>query len=259
VRYREISPETRLSSLVAGFWAFPVTGHAHRVLPDGCLDIVVVRERAIVVGTMKQAIVVPPAGSAVLGIRMRPGEAARLFPVRPDELTDCDAPLGELWGDDGRRLEDALLCVLDEATRTGLDAGQILRRARAPMEHALKSRLAAHAGPTDLRVRAAARLLDEGAPVHEVAAGIGLSERQLARRFVERVGVSPRTFGRVRRLQRAALEMQRGARPAQVAALVGYADQSHFTREATSLAGTTPGELARELCDGLDTSVPVSL
>jgi AraC-like DNA-binding protein len=71
--------------------------------------------------------------------------------------------------------------------------------------------------------------------------------------------VSPRTFGRVRRLQRAALEMQRGARPAQVAALVGYADQSHFTREATSLAGTTPGELAGELCDGLDTSVPVSL
>jgi AraC-like DNA-binding protein len=48
-------------------------------------------------------------------------------------------------------------------------------------------------------------------------------------------------------------------RPAEVAALVGYADQPHFTREATSLAGTTPVGLARELCDGFDTSVPVPL
>jgi AraC-like DNA-binding protein len=127
------------------------------------------------------------------------------------------------------------------------------------MEDALKKRLASHAAAADLPIRAAAHLLGQGAAVHEVAKRIDMSERHLARRFVERVGVSPRTFGRVRRLQRAALEMQRGLRPADVAALVGYADQSHFTREARSLAGATPGELAHELCDGLDTSVSVSL
>ena len=259
MRYREILPEARLSSLVAGFWAFPVTGQAHRVLPDGCMDIVVLRERAIVVGTMKKAFVAPAAKSAVLGIRLRPGEAARLFPVRPYELTDSDSPLVELWGDDGRRLEEALLCALDDATRAGLDAEGIVRRARPLMEDALRKRLASHAAPADLPIRAAAHLLGEGAAVHDIAQRVGVSERQLARRFVERVGVNPRTFGRVRRLQRAALEMQRGIRPAEVAALVGYADQPHFTRETTSLAGTTPGELARELCDGLDTSVPVSL
>jgi AraC-like DNA-binding protein len=127
------------------------------------------------------------------------------------------------------------------------------------MEGALKKRIASHAGPADLPVRAATHLLGEGATVHDVATRIGISERQLARRFIERVGVSPRIFGRVRRLQRAALGMQHGMRPAEAAALVGYADQPHFTREATALAGTTPGGLARELCDGLDTSVPVSL
>jgi AraC-like DNA-binding protein len=259
VRYREIAPEARLSSLVAGFWAFPVTGHAHRILPDGCMDIVVLNGRASVVGTMKQAIVVPPSKSAVLGIRMRPGEAARLFPVRPYELTDGDAPLAELWGDEGRKLEDALLRLLDEAVRAGFDAEEMVRRARPLMEDALQKRLASHGEPADLPIRAGAHLLGEGAAVHEVATRIGMSERQLARRFVERVGVSPRVFGRVRRLQRAALEMQRGARPAEVAAAVGYADQPHFTRDATALTGATPGELARELCDGLDTSVPVAL
>jgi AraC-like DNA-binding protein len=244
---------------VAGFWAFPITGHAHRILPDGCMDIVVLNERASVVGTMKQAIVVPPSKGAVLGIRMRPGEAARLFPVRPYELTDSDAPLAELWGDDGRKLEEALLSMLNHAMRAGLDAEELVRRARPLMEGALKKRLASHGAPADLPIRAAAHLLGEGAAVREVATRIGVSERQLARRFVERVGVSPRMFGRVRRLQRAALEMQRGARPAEVAASVGYADQPHFTREATSLSGATPGELASELCDGFDTSVPVAL
>jgi AraC-like DNA-binding protein len=223
------------------------------------MDIVVLNGRASVVGTMKQAIVVPPSKSAVMGIRMRPGEAARLFPVRPYELTDSDAPLAELWGDDGRKLEESLLCLLDRAMRVGLDAEEMARRARLLMEKALEKRLASHGAPADLPIRAAAQLLCEGAAVHDVATRIGLSERQLARRFVERVGVSPRMFGRVRRLQRAALEMQRGARLAEVAASVGYADQPHFTREATSLSGTTPGELARELCDGLDTSVPVAL
>jgi AraC-like DNA-binding protein len=223
------------------------------------MDIVVLNERATVVGTMRQAIVVPPSKSAVVGIRLRPGEAARLFPVRACELTDADSPLVELWGDDGRRLEEALLRVVDDATRAGLDPEHVVRRVRAVTEAALTKRLASHAGPADLPIRAATELLGAGTAVHDVAQRIGMSERQLARRFVERVGVSPRTFGRVRRLQRAALELQRGARPAEVAALVGYADQPHFTRDATSLTGATPGELARELCDGLDTTVPVRL
>lgn len=182
-----------------------------------------------------------------------------MFPVRPYELTDSDSPLAELWGDDGHRLEEALLRVVTEATRAGLDAEEMMRRAGPLMERALSQRLASHAGPADLPIRAAAYLLGDGAAVHEVAKRVDVSERQLARRFVERVGVSPRTFGRVRRLQRAALEMQRGARLAEVAAMVGYADQPHFTREVTALAGTTPSGLARELCDGLDTSVPVVL
>ena len=259
MRYQELAPNDRLKSLVAGFWAFPSSGYAHRVLPDGCMDIVVLQGRARLVGTMKTAIVVPPSNDAVLGIRFRPGEVARLFSGLPGELTDSDMLLHEVWGHDGGRLEDALLAVVEEATRRALDANAILRRALPIVEQALCQHLASHGAPSDLPIRAAASLLGEGASVREAAEKAGLSERHLARRFIERVGVSPRTFARVRRLQRAALEMQRGAKPADAAALVGYADQPHFTREASALAGTTPVALSRELSDGLDTSVPVVL
>jgi AraC-like DNA-binding protein len=44
-----------------------------------------------------------------------------------------------------------------------------------------------------------------------------------------------------------------------VGARVGYADQAHFTREASTLAGVTPSALARELSDDFDTAIPVVL
>jgi AraC-like DNA-binding protein len=248
-----------LRSLVACTWAFSAPGRVHRVLPDGCIDIVVIEGRARVVGTMQRAIVVPASLTAVLGIRMRPGEAARLFPAVARELTDSETTLDELWGDDGRVLEEALVTLVEHATRKPLDATAILRSANRTVEAALVRRLASHGEAIDARVRAAASLLAQGAGVREVAERVEISERQLDRRFADRVGVNPKAFARVRRLQRAAALLASGAGLSKTAALAGYADQAHFTREVSALAGVTPSALARELSDGLGTAIPVVL
>lgn len=257
--YREIAPEKRLRSLVSSVWAFPSNDHAHRVLPDGCMDIVVHHGRASLVGPMRTAIRVPAGTSAALGIRFRPGEAARLFPEIAGDLTDLSAPLAELWRDEGERLEGALLSVLERATAARHDAHAILRVATPIVERALAARLAHHRREADVRTRAAAALLEEGCSVADVAARVSLSERQLGRRFHDRVGLSPKRFGRIRRLQRAALLLVAGESVASAAALAGFADQPHFTREASALAGISPVGLAAELTDGHDTSVPVAL
>ena len=47
-----------------------------------------------------------------------------------------------------------------------------------------------------MRVRAAAEMLASGAAVRDVAERVELSERQLARRFAERVGIAPKTLRR---------------------------------------------------------------
>jgi AraC-like DNA-binding protein len=259
VGYVEHVPAPALRSLVACTWAFSAPGHVHRVLPDGCIDIVIIDGRARVVGTMQRAIVVPASKSAVLGIRMRPGEAARLFPAAPRELTDSEATLDELWGDDGRMLEDALVTLVERATRSKLVGGEILRRAKCTVEDTLVRRLASHGEAIDARVRAASSLLAQGSAVREVAERVEISERQLDRRFTQRVGINPKAFARVRRLQRAALLLANGAGLSKTATLAGYADQAHFTREASALAGVTPSALARELSDGFDTAIPVAL
>lgn len=248
--YREIVPETRaLRSLVVCYWTItPSSGlpASHRVLPDGCIDILLTgdapRSHARVVGTMTRAIVTGASMTGAIGVRFRPGEAARLLEGAA-ALTDRDAGLDEVWS----RRESA---EIDDVLHRGLDAGashgepfaSIAKR----LDLALMRRLTDRAEAVDLRVREAARLLDEGASVRDAAIAVNLSERQLSRRFEARVGITPKTFARVMRLQRASAAIHAGQHAAGAALVAGYVDQAHFTRDAKELAGTTPGGLVAE-------------
>lgn len=89
-----------------------------------------------------------------------------------------------------------------------------------------------------------------GRPIPEVAAVVGLGERQLRRRFAHAVGVSPRTFRRVVRTRRALRDLGPGsavgdARIADIAHQHGFTDQAHLTHDVVTLTGTTPGFLRR--------------
>jgi AraC-like DNA-binding protein len=100
-------------------------------------------------------------------------------------------------------------------------------------------------GEPDPVVRAATALLAGGpAGVAEVAERVYVSERELQRRFADRVGYGPKTFQRIARFQRAVAQLSRGgAGLAATAASAGYADQAHLTRESRRLAGLSPREL----------------
>lgn len=254
VGYAELLPPPALRPLVACYWAISGPHAAHRVLPDGCIDILVADGNSgRVVGTMRHAIVAPAGKRAILGIRFEPGEAARLLPAAPRELTDAEGSLASFWSDDGRNLQGSTNELLDAAHDERLEAEEILARAASTLDDALRARLASHGGAVDLRVRAAAEMLANGTPVATVAARVELSERQLARRFTERVGVAPKLFARVMRLQRATGMLYAGASPSLAAEACGYADQAHFTRDATDLAGVSPAAMAREMSDSSKT------
>jgi AraC-like DNA-binding protein len=80
-----------------------------------------------------------------------------------------------------------------------------------------------------------------------------LSERQLRRRFLTVFGFAPKELQRILRFQ-VFLALVQGPRRDQVrfahlAAQLGYADQSHLSRECLRLAGLAPGRLVRELAE----------
>ncbi|WP_324277445.1 helix-turn-helix transcriptional regulator [Blastococcus brunescens] len=85
----------------------------------------------------------------------------------------------------------------------------------------------------------------------QVCEHVGLSERALQRLVNRRLGLTPKWLIQRRRLQEAA-ERLRGhpARLGDVAALLGYADQAHFTRDFAAVTAMTPGQFAARHAPG---------
>jgi AraC-like DNA-binding protein len=103
----------------------------------------------------------------------------------------------------------------------------------------------AQVDPPDPLVRAAIAVLDRpAATVADAAAATSVSERELQRRFVRDVGYAPKTLQRVLRFQRFMGQLHtQHVELAGAAALAGYADQSHLSREARKLSGLSPKQL----------------
>lgn len=82
---------------------------------------------------------------------------------------------------------------------------------------------------------------DAGArAVREMARVAGASERTLERRFRRSIGVAPKGFSRVVRLQDALRRREGQASWAESAIDAGYYDQAHLIRDAHEIFGVTP-------------------
>ena len=108
-------------------------------------------------------------------------------------------------------------------------------------------------GPVDPEgelANAAADLAEQGRArtVAELAAQVGVGERQLQRICRRRIGLSPKWLLQRRRLQEAAARLGAADPPAlaDLAAGLGYTDQAHFTRDFTTVLGRPPGRFRRE-------------
>ena len=70
----------------------------------------------------------------------------------------------------------------------------------------------------------------------------GYSHRWFVRRFSDEVGLTPKLFGRIRRLQRLLRIVERGRRAdwAELALIGGYFDQAHLINEFRTFTGVKP-------------------
>ncbi len=82
-----------------------------------------------------------------------------------------------------------------------------------------------------------------------------MSGRTLERAFAGEIGITPKEYIRVRRLQRIVRLLEAAAVTPDWAALAaagGYYDQSHLVREFGLIAGITPAGYLREQTDFMD-------
>ena len=224
VGYRERAAEGALACL----WVRVVGEEGERtdVLPDACSDLIWRPGRgAFVAGPDTGPVAVDGApGSVLLGIRFRPGAGGPALGLPLSELRD-------------RRVD---LAELDPALARELH-GELDPHAAARVLERLARELAAVPGDAAVAEAVARLAADPAARVEALAGEIGISERQLRRRFHAAAGYGPKTLQRVLRFRR----FLAGPRDdlARAALEAGYADQPHLAREVARLAGTTPGSL----------------
>ena len=204
-----------------------------RVVPDTCVDLIWSGERLTIAGpdTRPRVVALAP-GARMVGARLRPGAAGAVLGLPACELRDERPSAADVLG---ARAADSLLDEL----QAGGDPHAILLRA---------VHLSAQSPPDRLVAAALAALDRPHVRVAAVAAGVGLSARQLQRRVADAVGYGPKMLARVlrfRRLQALAAPAVQGAdrSPATLVELAldaGYADQAHMTAEVSRLAGLSP-------------------
>lgn len=252
-------PRAPLADYIEGFGYWDRTAgaaHRSRALPRGAVTIV------IDVGGRSQVdfyaadgyirLPVPPAfiagagttsyvthidaAQTVMTIHFRPAGALPFLGIPLGELTDSCLGLAELWGADATVLRDRLTDAPSAAARVVL------------LEAFLLNRMQTDANP---RHPALAAVLDgvEHHPSMRVSDAVeltGLSPRRLINLFRTQVGLTPKAYLRVRRMQAALQRLDNDAAGgADIAAELGYFDQAHFVREFKAFTAITPTQYAR--------------
>jgi AraC-like DNA-binding protein len=178
-------------------------------------------------------------GHAHVSVAFALGGASAFF--APPLAVACDemVPLGLLWGPDGANLRERLLAAGNPGDMLRVTEDALLKQLTGPLL-------------PDPAMAAAARALSGGVSVAEVADDLGLLPRTLRRRFTAQVGLTPKRFARVQRMQRVvrSLDHRGPVDWAAVAAGHGYCDQPHLADEFRDLADVTPGEYLRSRIDG---------
>jgi AraC-like DNA-binding protein len=206
-------------------------------VPNGSIDVAVeIGSAPRVMGPQTKAVVETLApGSTVVGLRFRPGAAPAVLGLPASELVDRAVGWDELRRSPGGGIGEAIA------------AAGSPERAAVLLERALFDLLPEAGDPDPVVARAAEELLPwHTTGVGALQAALFVSERQLRRRILAGIGFAPKVLQRVLRFQGFLALAHQGADLATLAAEVGYADQSHLTRESMRLAGTTPRLLLRE-------------
>jgi len=247
MRYAEYKPAPPLAALVERFWLLEgsSTASADAIIPDGRVELVfhygrpfwrhdssgeTLRQPAsLLVGQMVEPVVLAPDGPAgVAAIRLRPAASRTLLGFSVKEVSGRFVDL-ELIFPSAKRLRERLSEASSDGERIrALENWLIAMACPAPRSHvdAVVGAILASGGRVS---------------IDALVARAGASLRQLERQFQEDVGLTPKTFSRIVRLQAALRRVRQGRALTEVALACGFYDQAHMTRDFRELASMSPG------------------
>ena len=247
-------PGPPLSAIVENLWLVQgrlASSWKNLILPDGAVELIFnlggpqylcrglrpndheTFEHSCLSGERLAPIMIDERGSIdLVGVRFRPGGAFSICGFPMEEVAGQVVELEAVLGREIELVRERLGTAASDQTRFAILEDWLIARRR---QYAAIGRTVSHA---------VARLSQPGERIKitALAAGIGVTQRQLARDFARWVGVSPKQFARICAFQQAVKEIGFAEEVdwADLAHACGYFDQAHFIHEFQSFSGLTP-------------------
>ncbi|HEX7878370.1 MAG TPA: helix-turn-helix domain-containing protein, partial [Candidatus Eisenbacteria bacterium] len=250
IQYREFVPHLRLRPFVECYWRVWGTVEAspkpERVVPDACPEIIfhcanpfrrqigarwIVQRSTFLAGTLSAPWRLKPGRRVdTVGVRFKPGMITAMFPVVMSEMADRETEL------------ESFVPAVDVATLLAQLRNATPARRVHLVDDWLLPRLEHRApgGHSVTRTAVALLLQSRGRRrVDDVASRLAVPRRRLERLFARDLGIRPKLFARIARLNHALARLEREERDGAVDAALaaGYFDQSHMSREFRNVAG----------------------
>ena len=239
------TPSADLTSLLRRFWipvwSVPPGEEApQKVLQDPVCQVVIGGDYARFYGVAPELSTTTLTGDGwAVGLTLAPA-TGYLMAGPAGALNDRYVDLEDVLGDDGRVLTDRVREVMapdphdPAAHRASMNACEDALRRFLPVDAA---------GELTNTLVAAVEEEPEILQVAQICERFDLSERALQRLLRRRLGLTPKCLIQRRRLQEAAERLREETTThADLAAAVGYADQSHMIRDFIHVTGMTPGQ-----------------
>jgi AraC-like DNA-binding protein len=242
MRYQEIKPPAALQHLVRFFWVLEYNGAPefpvqYKLLAEGFPGLVFFfkNQYGAINGQTTGHRTFSMAGNfKMVGVYLYPYALPLLFRIPSVEFTHQHIPLSDLYKTEFADLQDRLLETETDAQGIHILADYLYKKSI----HAT--------GLNDKFHQCIQYVIKQhgNVGVDQLAQQVGISNRQLERKFSFSVGLPPKVFSRLMRFHTSLrfLKSDTIESLTDIAYAAGYFDQSHFIRDFKEFAGLSPGE-----------------
>ena len=256
MNYQTFQPQPDLASLISCYWTLEVPAtddtQKQRIIPDGTIEMAfilgddikryttgdnfILQPRAMVLGQTLEPFYIEPTGYVnTFAIRFYPYGFANFVTVPISTLANKETPIEMLFGEKiSKKLAQEIIHATDTKQRIEIIERFLLKKLseQSTVDKIVKTTMDA-------------LLSTKGSTsISDILKEDLSKRRQVERKFVKQIGVSPKQLGKVIRLQ-SALKMllnDEGEKLTNIAYESEYYDQSHFIKDFKEFTGISPKE-----------------
>jgi AraC-like DNA-binding protein len=254
MNYQTIDPAIDLKAFVKCHWTLDALAQRvpekQRIVPDGCMELIfhygdqyqqydqsgqsIIQPKCFLFGQITEPLNIAPTGlTGVFATRFHPDGFIPFSKVTISELNNRAVPLKELFEElEVAEIEQLVLSAADNEERLNLVESFLRAKIKEP---ASIDRLAKSSVDLILELKGQVS-------IDELSKQLSTQRRQLERKCALAIGLSPKQFSKIVRLQ-ATLKLLSKPGVINLTALAlegGYYDQAHFIKDFKEFTGVSP-------------------